>query len=98
MVENYNTTELFNSTNLLDVYSAVNTMTNDLLTIIVLLIIFIIAYFNINATSANRRFMGASLICSIVGGLFWFGGMLTDYIVGIAPLIFLITVVIDFFD
>ena len=94
----YNTTTLFEANNIAGIYSALNTMTHDFMTVLFLVVIFAIAYFNINSNTANRRFMGASLITTFIGGLFFFGGYLNVYFAGLSPLLFLVTIVIEAFD
>lgn len=94
----YNLTEVFQSNNIADVFVGVNNLTNNLLAVFILIIVFVISYLNTSSVEYTRKFMSASFICTIVGSLMWFGGYITWYYVSISPLIFLIALIIDKFD
>ena len=94
----YDLTTLFAGNNIFEIFLALNNLTNQLLSIFILLVLFLISYMNINAVEYSRKFMISSLIISVVGTLFWFAGLISWYYASIAQIILLITIVYEAFS
>jgi hypothetical protein len=97
-MSNYNLTNMSSSSNLAEAFTAANGLTGNYLGILLLAIIFIVVYFNVNATLFNRKLMTASLVTTFIAPLMFWAGIITFSWMIYSPLIFFFCIIYEAFD
>lgn len=95
---NYNLSFMNTSNNLYDIAYNVNDLTSDLFGVAILTGIFILVFTKSLNRGTSTAFMIASFTSGIIGALFMFIGFVTWQIVSILFVLFLISVVVKFFQ
>ena len=85
----YNTTNLTNASNLGSVYVSLNTLSNGVLSIALLVTVFVIVFVSVR-DDPRKAFAAASFINLLLGGVLLAGGMISSFIMYV--LVFLLAV------
>ena len=84
--------------NFKDVVVGVNTSTNDILGISLLVIVFAIVFMKVGSNSGSTNgFIASSLSSTIIGSLLWFMGILSCEILIIPTMLFFGSVIVYYF-
>ena len=94
----YNDTFLSTSNNIVDIFVGINVASGGLFTIMLLVVIWLFAYAGTVRYGPTTGFMSASFATTIVASLFWAIGLIGWSILAVPATLFLISVVIRFFQ